>query len=384
MQIDFVKHNEETNMVWDAYHAGNPIRVPVGNFTIGPRIWLLDPKLNTEGITFHDFQYNFDTMFDVQLKYKYHLAHNIIFDQIMGIPEEGWEVFVEYNNVTEAIWFGCESFIPEGQIIATRHRYGGDNKNEIFDLGMPEPNSGIYATVFENYEYFVEKARNYEFYNKPVSVALPWTTLGTDGPLTVALDIRGDEIYTDMYLDEEYYDKLMSFIVDATINKVKYWRNRLGLELKPKEGGFSDDAIQLISTDTYMEKVYPYHKRILDELYDGGPFSMHLCGDVQRHLPTIIEKLNINHFDTGFPVNFETLRDEIGDDIHINGGVKVDILLLGTSEDVKNEAKRVLESGVTRGGKFILKEANNVPPRVPLENFYAMYSAAKEFGVYER
>jgi len=382
MKIDYIQHNEESALVWKAYNSGNPVRVPVGNFTIGPRIWLLDPKLNTEGITFEKFQYNFDTMFEVLLKYKYYLSHEVVFDQEMGIPKDSWEVFVEYNNITEAVWFGCECCIPQGQIAATRPRYLEEKKNEIFDRGMPEPNEGIYATVFENYEYFLNKAGNYEYHGRPVKVAAPWPTISTDGPLTVALDIRGDDIYTDMYLDEEYYHKLMSFIVEATIRKIRYWRKRLGMEMKPKMGGFADDAIQLISTETYLEKVYPYHELILDELYDGGPFNMHLCGDVQRHFPTLIEKLNINHFDTGFPIKFETLRDEIGEDIHINGGVKIDVLLSGSEKDVYNEVKRILKSGIQRGGKFILKEANNMPPCVPKENIYSMYLAAKEFGSY--
>ncbi len=234
----------------------------------------------------------------------------------------------------------------------------------------------------EFYLYFLARAVGYEFYGKPVRVALPGTGLYTDGPLTVALDVRGEEIFSDMLDDPDYYHQLMSFITEAAISKIKAWRAFLGQEMKPQCGAFADDVIQLISVDAYREHVLPYHKRLLDELYGGGPHSMHLCGDVQRHFPMLINELNVNSFDTGFPINFNTLRDEIGENVQINGGVHIDLLLNGTPEQVRAETRRILQSGIMRGGKFVMKEANNMPPRVPLENLWAMYETTRECGRY--
>jgi uroporphyrinogen-III decarboxylase len=49
---------------------------------------------------------------------------------------------------------------------------------------------------------------------------------------------------------------------------------------------------------------------------------------------------------------------------------------------VYDYTRRILESGVRRGGKFILKEANDLCPSVPLANMHAMYRACKEHGRY--
>jgi hypothetical protein len=35
-----------------------------------------------------------------------------------------------------------------------------------------------------------------------------------------------------------------------------------------------------------------------------------------------------------------------------------------------------------KGGRFVLREANNLAPCTPVENITAMYEAGKEFGVY--
>jgi len=382
--IDYVQHNEEVQQVWESYWAGQPIRVPMGNFTIGPRIWVLDPTLNTSGITWEAFSTDPELMFQTQLQYQYHLHHHVPHDIEMGVPTAGWEIFVEFCNITEASWLGCQVVYPPGQVQATRPAYQGERKNAIFDRGMPEPFDGVYTMVREYYEYFLARAVDYDFYGKPVTIGLPNTGLGTDGPLTVALDVRGEEIFSDIYEDPDYYHQLMTFIVDATICKVQAWRAYLGIESCPTGGWLADDAIQLISTDTYREYVLPYHQRLLSTLYAAGPFGMHLCGNVQRHFPTLISELDIQHFDTGFPINFNTLRNEIGEEIHINGGVHIDLLLHGSPAVVRAETQRILASGVTRGGRFILKEANNMPPGVPELNLRTMYETVRELGRFHR
>jgi uroporphyrinogen-III decarboxylase len=111
---------------------------------------------------------------------------------------------------------------------------------------------------------------------------------------------------------------------------------------------------------------------------------MHLCGNVQRHLPTLVKELNIKSFDTGYPINFNRLRGEVGEDVEIQGGVPVAELLEGSPAEIYQKTEAILGSGIRQGGKFIMKEANNLPPCVPLENLQAMYSATRQAGVFTR
>ncbi len=66
------------------------------------------------------------------------------------------------------------------------------------------------------------------------------------------------------------------------------------------------------------------------------------------------------------------------------GGVPVAHLLSETPAQVYARTVDILQSGIMRGGKFILKEANNLPPRTPPANIEAMYRAAREAGIYHR
>ena len=378
--VDFSTHNEEVRQVWQAYRSGRPVRVPM-LLTSVQRIWMLDPSLNQAGITWREYLEDPAVMYDVTLQHRYYVAHHIPQDAEMGIPAGEWNVNLEFGNVYEEAWFGCEIVYPEGQIATTRPRYTGQAKYAVFEGGAPDPFGGFMGKVRAGYEYCLDRTRQEEFHGRPVHVHPP-CPLGTDGPLTVASGIRGPELFEDMLLDEPYYHQLMDFITEAIIQRILAWRNALGLEMRPVQGGFADDAIQFLSVRTYREKVLPYHRRFLTALYGEGPHAIHLCGNVQRHLPTVAGELNINSFDTGFPINFHTLRDEIGDQVEIQGGVPVGELVTGSPDQIYHRTGEILQSGITRGGKFILKEANDLAPCTPVENMQAMVAAVKQYGTY--
>jgi uroporphyrinogen-III decarboxylase len=109
---------------------------------------------------------------------------------------------------------------------------------------------------------------------------------------------------------------------------------------------------------------------------------MHLCGDATRHFKTIRDELNVWNFDTGYPVDFGWLRKELGPEMEIYGGPSVPFLRLATQDAVRDEVKRILESGIMESGRFVLREGNNLAPGIPMENLRAMWDAVHEFGSY--
>ncbi|MCG2661822.1 MAG: hypothetical protein L6437_16445 [Kiritimatiellae bacterium] len=120
----------------------------------------------------------------------------------------------------------------------------------------------------------------------------------------------------------------------------------------------------------------------MEEFSDGSPVSIHLCGDATRHFKFLRDRLNVQAFDTGFPVDFAWLRQELGPDVQVNGGPTIMLLKDGKPEQIRKEVKRICASGIMEGGRFVLREANNMAPCTPIENVEAMYAAGKEFGRY--
>lgn len=383
LNMDFKEHNKRSKEIWKAYESGNPIRVPVVIYA-DVRNWLCEPAENTSGITMTEYIKNPDIMLDCQIKAAEWIRHNILSDGGMGYPEDGWSVMVDFQNFLEPVWFGGE--IKYGKEPHTEAFLTNANKWSIFDNGIPEPFSGINSEVIRRYEYFMEKVGSYSYKGLPLTkVEMPFNMLGTDGPFTIACGIRGAENFIfDMLEDSEYAHQLMSFISDAIIGRIRKTRKYLGIEEKINGFGFADDSIVMLSVEMYKEFVLPYHKRIFDELTPkGGSRGIHLCGDAQRFFPVLEKELQIKSFDTGFPVNFEILYEELSADVRILGGPSTRLILNGTPEDVKAEAERILKSGVMEKSRyFILREGNALAPGTPIENVNAIYEAAEEFGYY--
>ena len=388
-QNDLLMHNQEVKELWEAYRRGEPWRVPV-IFNYGIRCCLLDPSLNTEGYTFQQYFEDPDVMLDAQLKHLHFKAFNLWRDEPMGYPEEGWQIFIDFQNTFEAPWFGCpvryyEDQVPDSVEILR------ERKSLLYEMEIPDPLSvPIMQRAIEFYEYFREKCPKMEFMGRPVLPPQSLPGAGTDGPFTVAFKLRGaTELCLDIYEDPQYVHDLLSFITEATIQRIKAVRQYL-IDRKDADPhqfeapgwGFADDAVEMLSPEVYREFVLPYHKRLVDTFANNGPVSVHLCGNASHIYPVLVEELGVASIDTGFPVDHGRLREQLGPDVEILGGPSIMLLKAGPVEAVVEEVKRILQSGVMTGRRFILREGNNVAPGTPLSHLRAMYEAAKVYGRY--
>ncbi|MCZ7646150.1 MAG: hypothetical protein M5U26_12820 [Planctomycetota bacterium] len=384
---DHERHNEEVREVWNAYRERKPLRTPcvIGTNT---RFFLLGRAAPFPHVDFRTYTEDPDVMFETQVRCDEWKRMHILQDAPMGLPgeETGWTVNVDFQNFYEAAWFGCPVVFFEGQVPAAEPRWRDKGlKHEILNRGLPDPFEGLMGKAREYYEFFLEKSRNYAHRGLPVRRVQP-KGLGTDGPLTVAVNLRGaTELFEDFVEDPEYVRELLALVTDAIVARIRAWRRYLGQPETQERFGFADDAVQMLSKDMYKEFILPCHKRLRAGLCSterGG--SVHMCGNASRHFPALHRELGIDSFDTGFPVNFTGLRRELGPEVEIYGGPHVELMRSGTPRQVFARAREILESGILEGGRFVLREGNNLAPDTPLENISALYQAAKEHGRYDR
>ena len=330
-------------------------------------------------------------MLDAQLKHMYFRAFNVWRDEPMGYPEDGWPVHIDFQNTFEAPWFGCSVSYIDHQVPDSLEIFR-DCKARLYEMEISDPlGSPIMQRAIEFFEYFHARCPTMEYMGRPVLPPKGLPGLGTDGPFTVAFKLRGaTELCLDIYEDPEYVHDLLSFITDNTIKRIQSVRQYLvdkGYaewdEFVAPGWGFADDAVEMLSPKLYREFVLPYHRQLVDTFANGGPVSVHLCGDATHIYPVLMEELGAKSFDTGFPVDHGALRKRLGPDVEIHGGPSIMLLRNGTAEAVIQETKRILKSGVMEGGKFILREGNNVAPGTPLGHLKAMYDTVKEYGKYD-
>ncbi len=134
---DFSAHNDEQAAVWAAYHARTPIRVPM-RLGVSSRYTVFNAEANPAGHTFEAFFSNPRVMFEQLLAKQHFIRHRLWCDQEMGLPEK-WTVAVDFQNSHEALWYGCPIHFRDGEVPDTTPLLNDDNKQMLFDVGLPEP-----------------------------------------------------------------------------------------------------------------------------------------------------------------------------------------------------------------------------------------------------
>lgn len=379
-RFEFAAHNAEQTALWADFNSGRPTpRIPVVLGT-NTRYFMFNDGANPGGLDFRSYTEDPDVMFDAQLQFQRWSKFNLLQDAELGLPEK-WTVGVDFQNYYEAGWFGCGIHYFPGQVPDTLPDFS-DAPERIMENGIPDPFGGLAAKGLEYWENFKARAASETFLGRPIEVGVPF--LGTDGPLTVACNLFGaDFVCETMAAEPDRLHRLLGFLTEASIRRMTAWRKAGGFPVPQKGFGFADDSVALISTAMYREHVLPHHRRLCDALAGPAttPRSIHLCGDSTRHFVTLVEELNIKTFDTGFPVDFGAMRRELGPEVRIQGGPHVDFLLRASPGEVREEVRRILKSGVLEGGRFLLREGNNLAPYTPLANTEAMYHAGRESAV---
>ena len=378
--FDFAQHNAEVQALWAAFPTGQAPRVPIV-FGTNARYFMVNGTANPTGIDFRRYTEDPDVMFDTLLQFQRWSRFNLLQDAELGLPER-WSIAPDFQNYYEAAYFGSTVEYLPGQVPDTQPEFS-DAPERVLEHGVPEPFAGFGAKALAYYEHFQARAQRETYLGRPITISAP--LCGTDGVMTVACNLFGPNFVCEALAGEpERLHKLFEFITESTIQRMTAWRKLAGIPV-PNDGfGFADDSVAMISTAMYRAHILPYHRQLLDAFSSRTQLrGIHLCGDSTRHFSTIRDELNVQVFDTGFPVDFGGLRGELGPLVRLQGGPHIELVRSGLPSAIRAEVQRVLETGVSAGRRFVLREGNNLAPGTPLENTEALYAAGREFGKFQ-
>lgn len=372
--------------VWAAYFAGRPTRVPL-RWNVNPRIIIQNPALNPEGWTFEAFMKDPETCVRAQIRHQEYCAETLsaTCDSQSALPE-AWRVGVCAFNTYEGSYFGApygeKVRFHEGQCPTSQHFLTENDVDDFLakDYSCPLDNPWV-REMLAFREELAACATGMVYRGRPVRVA-PFLLAGSDGVVTAGADLFGADFFYILGAEPERGARLMGKLLDAQIARTKALAAHAGVVPMEQHVWYADDSVQLLGCDMYEQQVLPMHRRwyeAFDPEWSKG-HSIHLCGDATRHFPALKRACSVRSFDTGFPVDFAWLRDALGPETEISGGVPVATIMGKTAQECHDSARAILQSGIMRGGKFILQEANNLPPCAPLENLAAIYDACLEYG----
>ncbi len=363
--------------IWQAYHQGRPIRVPV-RWNVNNRMVMLDPALNERGWSYAEFFHKPAVAMEVMARFEEYRLTGLgpVSDGETEVPDL-WTLRLGFMNHGDAAYFGARVEYPEGQLPSAEPAYGLGDVDAFLGREFTEPlDRPFFRDTLSYYARVAQEARSFRYAGRPVRLAK--LGLGTEGPLTVAVQVFGSEILTLLVEEPPKARRLLEHIQRGILARNRFVAALTGETAPPGTIGYADDSVQLIGLDTYREVVLPVHRAWYEAM---GPASarraIHLCGDATRLFRTIRDELGVTSFDTGFPVDFAVLRAELGPEVEISGGPHVSLLLHGRPEQCAQRTREILASGVLAGGRFILQEGNNLAPRTPLANLQAVYDTAR-------
>jgi uroporphyrinogen decarboxylase len=136
----------------------------------------------------------------------------------------------------------------------------------------------------------------------------------------------------------------------------------------------------------FTSVIRPRTQRFIDEAKKHGlPVMMHTCGSSSWAFDELAE-MGVDIIDTlqPEPANMDPayLKQQFGHKLAFHGAISTTCALsFGTVDDVRDEAKRVLDI-MMPGGGYALAPSHAIQSNSPVENVLALYETAREYGVY--
>ena len=189
------------------------------------------------------------------------------------------------------------------------------------------------------------------------------------GPFTLALHLKGTDIFFAMYDDPEGMAELMEFCTKVAKKTIDMY-----VEAGCDIIAVVDPMTSQISPDTFAEFVTPYCTELFDYIRSKGkPGSFFVCGSAKNNIEEMCRCKPENvSIDENIPLDY--VRDvcqKYG--ISFGGNIKLTVtMLFGTPADNIQDADNCMDIGGSKG--YILAPGCDMPFDTPPENVKAITS----------
>lgn len=184
------------------------------------------------------------------------------------------------------------------------------------------------------------------------------------GPLTLASHLRGNELFMDMYDDEDYTKSLLAYCTECGKRMSRYF-----IEAGMDVIAVVDPLVSQISADHFEEFLHDPYVALFDEIKELGAFSsFFVCGDATRN----IEVMCKTHPDAiSIDENVDIVAAKAITDqynIAIGGNIPLtSVMLHGTQQDNMKYVVDMLARLNSRKN-LVVSPGCDMPYAVPVEN----------------
>lgn len=206
-----------------------------------------------------------------------------------------------------------------------------------------------------------KRLKTLEMYNQNLKGICPiigWV----EGAFGEFVDLRGiNEVMADILDEPEFSQEVMEICTEQAILFAKA-QIKAGADII----GVGDAAASLVGERLYKEMIFPYEKRIIEEIHRaGGKAKLHICGNTLHLLEHICET-GTDIFDLDWMVDLRAAYSTSRGRVSISGNYDpVGVLMRGSKEVVRNAVIECVRIG---DNKNIISAGCEVPHNTPAEN----------------
>lgn len=192
------------------------------------------------------------------------------------------------------------------------------------------------------------------------------------GPFTLAIHLRGNELFMDMFDDEDYVKELLDFCAECARRVGEYY-HQAGADIV----AVVDPLVSQISRDHFEEFLSKPYTEIFDFFRDKGALSsFFVCGDASRNIESMCHTRPDSIF-VDENVNLAAAK-RITDEykVVLGGNIPLTTVMLhGTQQDNMRYVLDMLDS-LDNTERFVIAPGCDMPYAVPVENGIAVSQAA--------
>ncbi|MFI3213675.1 MAG: uroporphyrinogen decarboxylase family protein [Eubacteriales bacterium] len=255
----------------------------------------------------------------------------------------------------EAEAMGCGlTYAKENPPAVSTHILEEGGKLE--DLKIPTEEDGRFPMVLSATRRLVEK-----FGDKIAMYGL------ITGPFTLALHLKGTDIFYDMMDEPEEVEAVMEFCQEVAIQTAKMYIDA-GVDIV----ALVDPMTSQISPSNFEEFVAPYCAKVFDYIHSRGKLgSMFVCGDATRNIEPMCQ-IHCDNLSVDENCDLQFVVDTAKKyNVSVGGNIKLTLtMLFGTPYDNMQDAQECMQIGGHKG--FILAPGCDMPYATPQDNVIAV------------
>lgn len=199
------------------------------------------------------------------------------------------------------------------------------------------------------------------------------------GMFQAILSLGMENFFVALYENRSLVEKILDIYFDWMV-VVAERISQIGFDFFMTTDDFAFKSGMFFSPDIFMELMVPRYRRVLEKV--TIPWVLHSDGNIMEAVDILID-LGVAglHPNEKGAMDIRAMKRDYGDRVCLLGNVDLNLLGMGTPEEVAQEVRELIRD-VGPGGGYILTSGNSLASYLKPECVMAMSETVKKYGEY--